>query len=84
MSEQQQTLGFLPTRGFWRDRPATGYQFVAILLAVILTFILGQILASLGLLTSPTSRYALAGVLGISLSYLGLGIAERMLRSKRK
>jgi hypothetical protein len=79
MNEQQ--MGFLPTKNFWVTRPISGYQFGAIFIAVVLTaVVVGFLNAAVPI--PRAARYGAAVILGVAFSYFGMGIAERILRSK--
>jgi hypothetical protein len=76
----QQPLGILPSKGFWKGREIAGYRFTAVFAAYCLAIAGGESLRALDV--NKWLRYAAVGLLGGALTYLALGIAERVLRSK--
>jgi hypothetical protein len=81
MSETQQTWGILPTRGFWHSRPKIGPRFLAFFGGVVVGIIAANILTT-AFNMAVVARYAVGGICGVIFSYVGLGIAERIVRSK--
>ena len=78
---EHQALGILPSKGFWKGRDNAGYRFTATFAASGLALAGGEYLRALGM--NKWLRYAAIGVLGGLLTYLALGIAERVVRSRR-